>query len=54
MREFTRIGWHLGGMSYTEYMGLTMRETWYLHQALDEIIELTDGSLPMRPRDWRK
>lgn len=54
MREFTRIGWHLDGMSYDRYMSLTMRESWELHTALSEIIERTETDLPTRPKEWRK
>ena len=51
LRGFVRIGWHLGGMSWNEYLSLTWTQRYQLHDELTEIIDRSEGSPP--PRDMR-
>jgi len=61
LREFTRVGWHVDGMSWEAYQRLTLNERWALHAEIDDLIERTDtedngaglGHLA-RPKAWRK
>lgn len=55
--EWTRLAWHEGGLSWPDYLGLSLLDTWEKHRALTEQIRRVedDGpTLPTRPREWRR
>lgn len=39
MREWLRVGWHVGGMDFDRYLALSMFERIVLHDELSELIE---------------
>jgi hypothetical protein len=56
IRGWVRIGWHLDGMTWEQYLRLTMLDRWYFHEELGDIIAQVDGdgNPHGRPKHQRK
>jgi hypothetical protein len=56
IRGWVRIGWHLDGMTWEQYLRLTMLDRWYFHEELGDIIAQVDGdgNPHGRPKNMRK
>lgn len=50
MSEFVHLGWHMDGVSFDTYMGLSRLERIYLHTALDAKIHQANATAE-GPRD---
>lgn len=53
LKEWVRIGWHLDGMPWTDYLKLSIQERIILHETLSDLIEETNPDGP-RPKDMRR
>lgn len=42
MGEWQRVAWHLGGVTFDEYLSLSMYDRWVMHDELSDLIDLAD------------
>ncbi len=49
-RGWLRLGWHVDGMTWPQYLQLTRAERYLVHDELSDLIDRVEGP---RPKDMR-